>query len=219
MDSANRSVKHVLDPVDRLSEVLFGLIMVLTFTGSLRVATIGRTELHSMLIGTLGCTVAWGIIDGALYLMDRLAERGRRLLALRAVRTAADPSAGQRAVASALPQVVASVLAPAELETMRVRLMRLPEPPAHVRLDKDDWFGAVSIALIVIVSTLPVVIPFLFMRDVAHALRISNGIAVSMMFLAGYAHGRRLGHGAWRMGIAMVLLGGALVWLTITLGG
>ena len=219
MDSAKRSLKHVLDPVDRLSEVLFGLIMVLTFTGSLRVATIGRAELHSILIGTLGCTTAWGIIDGALYLMDRLGERGRRLLALHAVRSAADPAAGQQAVARALPPVVASILAPAELEAMRVRLMSLPEPPAHARLDKDDWFGAVSIALIVIVSTLPVVIPFLFMHDVAHAVWISNCIAVSMMFLAGYAHGRCLGHGAWRMGSAMVLLGGALVWITIKLGG
>ncbi len=219
MDSAKKSLKHVLDPIERLSEVLFGLIMVLTFTGSLSVASFGRTEVRWMLVGALGCSLAWGIVDGAFYLMDRLAEKGRGLLTLRAVRAAADPTAGQRAIASALPQVVASIIGPAELEAIRERLVRLPEPPAHARLDKDDWFGAVSIALLLVLSTLPVVIPFIFVHDGARALRTSHGIAVSMMFLVGYAHGRCLGHGAWRMGIAMVLLGGGLVWLTIALGG
>ena len=37
------SSKRVLDPIDRVSEILFGLIMVLSFTGSLSVAVAGRT--------------------------------------------------------------------------------------------------------------------------------------------------------------------------------
>jgi len=59
-----------------MSEVLFGLIMVLTFTGSLSVAEAGRDEVRTMLIGALGCNLAWGIIDAVLYLMGSLAERG-----------------------------------------------------------------------------------------------------------------------------------------------
>lgn len=52
--------KRVLDPMERLSEVLFGLIMVLTFTGSLGAATAGREEIRTMLIGAIGCNLAWG---------------------------------------------------------------------------------------------------------------------------------------------------------------
>ena len=70
---------RVLDPVDRVSEVLFGLIMVLTFTGSLSVAEAGRDDVRTMLIGALGCNLAWGIIDAVLYLMGCLAEKGRDL--------------------------------------------------------------------------------------------------------------------------------------------
>ena len=33
MNASDHSSKRVLDPIDRVSEVLFGLIMVLTFTG------------------------------------------------------------------------------------------------------------------------------------------------------------------------------------------
>jgi len=69
--------RRVLDPIERISEVLFGLIMVLTFTGSLGIATAGRQEVRTMLIKALGCNLAWGIIDAVLYLMGCLADKGR----------------------------------------------------------------------------------------------------------------------------------------------
>lgn len=74
-DSA-KPFRRVLEPVERLSEVLFGLIMVLTFTGSLSLAAAGREAARTMLIGALGCNLAWGIIDATMYLMSRLSERG-----------------------------------------------------------------------------------------------------------------------------------------------
>ena len=90
--------KRVLDPIDRVSEVLFGLIMVLSFTGSLSVAQAGRAEVRTMLLGALGCNLVWGIIDGVFYLMGGLAESGRRLLTVRAVRQARDPKEAQRLI-------------------------------------------------------------------------------------------------------------------------
>ena len=126
--------KRVLDPIDRVSEVLFGLIMVLTFTGSLSVAEAGRDDVRSMLIGALGCNVAWGIIDAMLYLMGCLAEKGQSLMTYLAVRKATDPHKAQRLIADALPPVVASILEPAELETMRRRRRQLAEPPTRAHL-------------------------------------------------------------------------------------
>ena len=70
--------------------MLFGLIMVLTFTGSLSVAQAGREDVRAMLIGALGCNIAWGIIDAVLYLMACLGEKGHGLGVYRAVRTAKD---------------------------------------------------------------------------------------------------------------------------------
>ena len=98
-----KSSKRILEPHDRISEVLFGLIMVLTFTGSLSIAESGRDDIRTMLIGALGCNLAWGIIDGVLYLMGCLAEKGRNLMTLQAVRQATDPQKAQRLVAGALP--------------------------------------------------------------------------------------------------------------------
>ena len=132
------SSKRVLDPIDRVSEVLFGLIMVLTFTGSLSVAEAGRDDVRTMLIGALGCNVAWGIIDAMLYLMGCLADKGQSLMTYLAVRKATDPQQAQRLIADALPPVVASILEPAELESMRRRLMQLPEPPERAHLSRTS---------------------------------------------------------------------------------
>jgi hypothetical protein len=213
------SSKRVLDPVDRISEVVFGLIMVLTFTGSLSVAEAGRDDIRTMLIGALGCNLAWGIIDAVLYLMSCLADKGRSLLAFHRVRKAMEPHHARRLIANALPPVIASILEPTELEAMRLRLLQLPAPPERARLEKDDWLGAFGVFLLVVASTFPVVIPFIFMHNAVPALRVSNGIAIAMLFIAGYAYGRSVGRHPLGLGIAMVLLGAVLVALTIALGG
>jgi VIT1/CCC1 family predicted Fe2+/Mn2+ transporter len=211
-------MKRALEPIDRVSEVLFGLIMVLSFTGSLSVAEAGREDIRTMLVGALGCNLAWGIIDAVFYLMGCLADKGRELATLRAVREATVPGRAQRLIADALP-LVGSVLEPSELEAMRLRLKQLPEPPARARLGKDDWRGAVGVFVLVFLSTFPVTIPFILMHDAMLAMRVSNAIAVVLLFVAGYTFGRITGRPAVLVGMAMVVLGTVLVGLTIALGG
>jgi hypothetical protein len=211
--------KRVLEPNERISEVLFGLIMVLTFTGALSVAEAGREDIRIMLIGALGCNLAWGIIDGVLYLMGCLAERARDLATFRAVRQARDPQAAQRLIEDALPPVVASVLKPEEFEAVRQRLAGLPEPPERAHLTGQDWRGALGVFLLVFLSTFPVAIPFLCMEKLSVALRVSNLIAIGMLFLAGTGYARCTSRHPVVMGIAMVLLGLLLVGITMALGG
>jgi VIT1/CCC1 family predicted Fe2+/Mn2+ transporter len=71
----------------------------------------------------------------------------------------------------------------------------------------------------VFLSTFPIAIPFMLIRDARLALRVSNGIAIVMLFLAGYAFGRYASYHPWRMGLGMVLIGTVLVGITIALGG
>jgi hypothetical protein len=213
------SSQRVLDPANRVSEVVFGLIMVLTFTGSLSIGEASREDIRTMLIGALGCNLAWGIIDAVLYLMGCMAERGRNLMAFQAVRRTSDSQEAQRIVANALPPVVASVLEPAQLEAIQLRLKQLPEPPARARLQKDDWLGGLGVFLLVVLSTFPVVIPFILMQNAVMALRISNSIAIVMLFMGGFAYGRFVGRRPWVLGIGLLLLGGVLVGLTKALGG
>lgn len=218
-DGDERGPKRALEPIDRVSEVLFGLIMVLTFTGSLSAAESGRAEIRAMLVGAIGCNLAWGLIDAIMYLMGCLTERAQRANTLREVRRAATPEEGRRAIAAAIPPAVAVALTEDALERVRHHLVGMAEPPSGPRLHAEDWRGAAAVFLLVVCSTIPVVLPFVFMRDAMLALRVSNAIAVAMMFVMGYAFGRLANARPWATGIVMVLLGAALVSLTMALGG
>jgi len=207
-----------LEPMDRISEVLFGVIMVLTFTGALSVATADRLEVREVLVGALGCNLAWGVIDAGLYLMGRLQERGRTIQMFRAVRDSTDEVAARRIVAETLPAVLVTALPSSQLEVMRQAVLNMPEPPLP-RLTMADIGGAVAVFLLVFLVTLPLVVPFLFIGETRLALRVSNGVAVVLLFLSGYAFGKRAGLHPWVSGLAMVVVGILLVGLTIALGG
>ena len=218
-DDPSVATRRVLEPSERISEVLFGLIMVLTFTGSLSIAEAERDDVRAMLIGALGCNLAWGIIDAVLYLLGALAEKARNLRVHRAVLDANDAERARQSIAAALPTVVASVLRPEDLESFRQRLQDLPQPADRARLSAADWRGALGIFLLVFLSTFPVAVPFMVMQAAATALRVSNAIAVGMLFICGVAYGRVVGVSPWLVGVSMVGLGAALVAMTMALGG
>jgi hypothetical protein len=117
---------RVLDPVERLSEILFGLIMALTITGAVSVATADRFAIRTMLFAALGCNVAWGIIDAGMYLMARLGERGRNALAVRAVRETTNREDAHRMIAEELPPLLAPAFQPVQLELLRERINKIP---------------------------------------------------------------------------------------------
>ncbi len=218
--AAKKPSWRALDPIDRISEALFGLIMVLTFTGSLSAAEAGHSEIRTMLIGSLGCNLAWGLIDAIFYLMARLSERAKGIGTLLAVHAATDADAARRAIADSLSPMLASLMPPMALDAVRQRIKEMPDPAAHPRLGKADWLAAFSSFLWVFLSTFPVVIPFIVMKeDAMRALRISNGIAIALLFLCGFFFGRESRMNPWVAGLAMVLVGVLLVGITIALGG
>ena len=211
--------RRVLNPIERLSEILFGLIMVLTFTGALSVAEAGRADVREMLIGALGCNLAWGIIDGVFYLMGAMAEKGRNLRTLRGVRETSDSQRARELMTAVLPPTLVSVMEPSELTSLQRRLQELPEPAHSPRLSREDWVGALGVCVLVFFSTLPVVLPFVFMHEIAPAMRVSNGIAIVGLALSGAAFSRMTGRNPWFDSVVAVLLGSALVALTMALGG
>jgi VIT1/CCC1 family predicted Fe2+/Mn2+ transporter len=207
-----------LTPVDRVSGVIFGLIMALTFTGSLSVATADQAEVRSMLIGALGCNTAWGLVDAVMFLLATLSERRRSVGVLNEVRRSSDSGRARALILEALPPVIAGAMEPAEVESIRGRLARLPVAE-RVSLTLGDFRTALGVFLLVFLATLPVAIPFLLIGEPHRALRASNGIALVMLFLGGYYVGRRSGGNPWWSGLGVLAIGVVLVWATIALGG
>lgn len=205
--------------MERISEILFGLVMVLTITCSFSVGSGGRVEVHQMLIGALGCNIAWGVIDAVLYWLACFHAHGQNIMALRVARDATNPDEAHRVIADVLPTVIASVTTSSDLEAMRRRLQQLPEPPRHPRLTRNEWIAGFGVFLLVVGATLPVVLPFLFVHDPMRALRISNGIAIVLLFCTGYVFGYHTGYRPLRSGLIVIGIGCVMVRMTIALGG
>ena len=214
-----KRIQRIVEPGDRIAEAMLGIIMALTFTGTLSVADAGRNDVRAMLIGALGCNLAWGIIDGIIYVMISAAQRGAELQAVRIARSTPFAERARRALADVLPDEIADVMTDDELDAIRDRLSRGPAPEAHVRFGVRDLLAGLGVCLIVFCTTLPLAIPFVLFDEVHRAMRWSNGIAIALLFVAGAAYARNVGGRPWHVGLGMVLMGSVLVAITIALGG
>jgi hypothetical protein len=215
-----RFVEH-LDPGDRMGELLFGLIMVLTFTLGAGIELADREETGDLLIAALGCNTAWGIIDAALYLMERLSERGRLHRLVMAIQAA--PSRDQalawvdRELDARLPAVVRpEVRASLDAHVLeRLRELKLERN----RLTAADAWAGLAVFWLVFLTALPAVLPFLVIGEPRIAMRTSNAVLIGLLFTVGWRWAAYTGASPWRTGLFMALLGVALVLVAIALGG
>jgi hypothetical protein len=218
--SANTSKGFgILSPVERFSEILFGLIMTLSITGTVSIVSGGREEVRIMWLSVLGCNLAWGIIDAVLYLLGTISDRGRGHFLYTLVRRTRDRAEARRAIEEALPPTIAGVLLPEDFDNIHQRLAALPDAPRWRAVTRPDLLGAVGVFLLVLLSCVPLMIPFLFMSDPLPALRASNAVAIVMLFFGGYSLARYTGGAKLLTGFVMVVLGVVMVGITIVLGG
>ena len=211
--------ESVLNPVDRVAEMLFGLFMALTFVGAMSVAESGREQIRDMFIAAMGCNLAWGLVDAVMYLVRTVTDRGRGLTLVRSVRAAPDAETGRRLLEQSLSRAAAGLVSSVEIEAMRRRIVALSTVAARPTLQWDDLLAALAIFLIVVAATLPVVLPFVFIKDIGVAKTTSRAIALAMLFFGGLGLGRYAGYGSWRVGFMMIGLGTAIVIAINALGG
>ncbi|MDX2170486.1 MAG: VIT family protein [Deltaproteobacteria bacterium] len=213
-------IQRHLDPASRLGEVLFGLIMALGFTGAARLGY-EAADNRTLFLAILGCNVAWAIVDGVMYALTELFERGRRTRLGREVRAAPSQAAALRLIDAELGDWMAPLLSDAERAAIYHHVLgaarRSELPPARVR--SADLLGAAAVALSIVVATLPILVPFLVVANDELAARLSNGIALLMLFLLGHWWGRTVGGRPWLAAVALTLLGMLMVAITIRLGG
>jgi hypothetical protein len=216
---AQQEAKSVLDPISRISEVLFGLIMVLTFTGSISVASDGRAEIRELLWASLGCNLAWGIVDAVMFLMSRLLERGHGLSVLKKLKSISDKIVARKLITDELPPVISSILKPEEIDQLQERITNLDDLPKTKLINSGDFRTAFLIFLLVFACTFPIALPFIFLSNTSFALRASNGIALLILFVGGVSVGKYSGFHPFWTGTLLMILGIILVAITMALGG
>lgn len=209
----------VLNMPDRLSEVLFGLIMVLTFTGTISVSTSGKQEVNELMWAALGCNLAWGLVDGIMYIMDTLIGRAHSILQLQKLKKNQSLDASREIIRDNISPLISEIMTNDEIDQLNEKMKQLPEANIKNSLNLKDFKIAGQIFLLVFLSTLPVALPFFLLQDVALAMRLSNLIALILLFLSGYSLAKYSGLRPWLTAFAYVAIGVFLVVLTIFLGG
>lgn len=215
-------VARHLSPGERLGELLFGLIMTLTFT--LGVGVLfgdGEGADRKLLVATVGCNVAWGIIDGALLILGRAFDRGRGARIRKAIRQ----SSGEQTAIAAVAAELAETLEPITSAAVRESLYR--DVVSQVRgatterggIHREDWIAALAVFFLVFFASLPAALPFLFIEDTWIALRVSNALLVGLLFFIGFKWAGYTTVNPWRAGILLTIVGLLLVATAIALGG
>jgi VIT1/CCC1 family predicted Fe2+/Mn2+ transporter len=215
-------VDRYLAPGDSLSEILFGLIMTLTFTlGAGIMVREDPDAARELLIATVGCNVAWGIIDALMYLAGERFERGRRARLVDAIRAEASEEKASRRVAGELDELLERVTEESDRASLYrkiARSVREGKPPS-TRLTREDVYGAVASFFLVFSSSIPAALPFLLYDEAWVALRFSNAILIGLLFVVGYRWARHTNLPPIRVGIGLMVGGLALVLVAIALGG
>jgi hypothetical protein len=211
--------QSVLDPIERSSEIMFGLMMALTFTCTISVATSTRNDVRTMLAAALACNVAWGLVDAAMYLLAQIVSRERRRSLTMEIASAPLQKA-RRILRDNMPDGVDKAFNAPDIDRLADAIRAMPASSRRAVPTGDDLRAAANIFLLVFLSALPVAVPFVFMRDVGQALRTSNAIAIILLFLVGTGLGRHMNWKPyWVAGLCVALFGALLVAITIALGG
>jgi len=215
-------VRRHLSPPDRLAETLCGLIMVLTFTlAAAPQMGEGPGAARNLLLATIGCNIAWGVIDGTLYVLSAMAQRARRARLGNAVREATDDAGAVAAVRAALDSELPETTSQAERESLYRAIVPVIShaSPALARLTLDEFLGGVAILVVEVLCTIPASLPFLIMGGHPYSLRVSNALLLLLLFGIGYRWGKEVKGRPIVAGVAMLLLGSMLVAVAIALGG
>jgi hypothetical protein len=222
-------VAGLVEPLDRLIEGIYSVLIVLTFTLATRAVQVQSGEvadrfdlLFQLFIAALGCAVAWGLIDGAMYVLTCVFERGKDRRLYRLVRDAASEEDGIAVLADELDDDMGSLATSAErreiYKTLYARLRTSPPPPGG--FEKGDFGGGFGVFLVAVGAALPIVLPLILLPgSIQFRLRVSNLVAFAMLFGMGYRWGRYAGGKPLLTGLMLLILGVIMVVVAIPLGG
>ncbi|VVB89936.1 VIT family protein [uncultured archaeon] len=206
--------RALLSPSDRHSEILFGLIMVLAITGTVGLGTGSRTAVIS---AGIGACIAWGIVDGIIYVYSNLLERGRIALSVQETSTCTGEGCDLRKVKEELEGTIVDTLGERERhEVAQHILIRLKPVENHTTVTRDDILGGFAAGTLVFVAGIPPLLPFIFL-DGIQAMWLSSTIGLIMLFGIGYRWGGYVGRSRFWTGVTMMSVGFAITAIVIAL--
>jgi VIT1/CCC1 family predicted Fe2+/Mn2+ transporter len=170
-----------------------------------------------MMLVPLGCNAAWGIIDGIMYVLINLRERGNKSKLLSLIKSAKDQNDALALVRKEFGFAFFDLLNQDTQKNIYEEILKGVTNATIVKpkgISKNDLFLVVKTFLIVFSSGIPIVIPFFFLNDVWLAIRISHVIGLVMLFCIGYWWAKFASRHRIRSAIGLTILGVVIVGMT-----
>jgi len=221
---------RLLDPIDLLSEAVFSILIVLTFTLAFRILKFDSDpgplvtgNLSSeLLIAALGATVAWGLIDGIMYALVSVFERSERHRLLHEIQTAVSPQEAVSVIAEELDYILEPIAGEEQRHALYQDVLEHLQSgePQPVGVEREDIAGGLGSVLVAVVAVLPSLLPFLLLPGQPElAIRVSNVISFLVLFGIGFSWGRHTGTNPWKTGLLLAAVALVMVLIAIPLGG
>lgn len=226
----DRFLDRILDPIDRLTASIYSILIVLTFTLAFSVIMHGPgyeqpvpenfgTELF---FAVVGAAVAWGLIDGIMFALLSMLERGEKHRFLQELQAAETDEAGVDVIADEFDYLLEPITGESQRQVLYADVLEhlRDSQPRPVGFQRDDLVEALGSALIAVVAIVPSLVPLWLLRDdPLPAMRISNVVSFIMLFVLGYRWGTYTGSNPWKTGALLFFAGVILMSIAMPLGG
>jgi VIT1/CCC1 family predicted Fe2+/Mn2+ transporter len=222
-----KEMKKYLSLSDRWTEIITGIIMTTAVIGATRIGIgSGHTDFLIIFSAAIGCDIAWGLVDGVLYIFGELTDRGRHVQLLKNLKAIEDQDNAVDLVIKKIDQELDPPILEHFNHEDKVRISQgvvkfsSKMTPENVHISKKDVFGGITIFFLDVVAGLVLLIPFFFLpTQMVIAARISMVIALILLFIIGYQWAKIINRPKIQTGLIIMFLAIAIDVIVIILGG
>ena len=209
-------VGETLSLGDRLSELLYGVLMVTSISGLVLLGQPGgENDLYYMLVVLFITIVMWGLLDGISYALLSSANRAERETLIESLQVEKDRSKRKEAIEGDLEGTLLARLDD-ESRSKIVDIIEIGLPRDEERMKKNKLTGfekdiILAAFLLDFIALIILVFPYLFFDNVKTAALTSHVMALGMFVIIGYYYSKYAHLNKWKGAFVCGLLGLILV--------
>jgi len=209
------------------AEAMYSVIIVMTFTSTLRSISLVSVGLYStVLYSALYCCIAWGLADGCFYAWEDAYNANTHKVLIEDSKLEEKKPVAVSMVKEELDDTIIGSIQENDREKLYDGIVGYLSKNKVKKESKSAFFRALphyllGTSVLAIGAGVIVLLPFLIIRgNLPLALRVSNVVGILALFAIGYyrASGNRLSQ-RLSSGMVSALLGIIIAVVTVLLGG
>jgi len=223
-----RKIKKIIikyfTPTDWPWEIISGLFIVLLLINNAKVILkeweLNKAAILAFII--IAITLLWAILDGLMFIFTALLEKGRYNRMISRLKSV-DKKTSLEIITNELNKTVVGIF---DEETKKQISGEMLEKISSIsptnlekpKISKDDIKGALLCVFFVFLPCIVILPFFVFINNLSSAILVSNIIGLAILFGFGYRLGSCTNRNKVLTGLAIMLIGVAIIIIAIILG-